>query len=130
MSQERVNVIRGVYEQWGAGDFEAAVGLFDPRVLLVMGPGFPDAGTYVGPEGVAAYTRGFLEPWEHITIEGEQFDDAGDTVVVRVRQRGTGSGSGAVTEFRYFHVWSFRGGKVIRFETFRERADALAAAGL
>ena len=33
-------------------------------------------------------------------------------------------------EFRYFHVWSFRGGKVIRLETFRERAEAFEAAGL
>jgi ketosteroid isomerase-like protein len=51
-------------------------------------------------------------------------------VVAAVRQRGVGSGSGAATEFRYFHVWSFRGAKVIRLENFRERAEALEAAGL
>jgi hypothetical protein len=31
---------------------------------------------------------------------------------------------------RYFQVWSFRGDKVIRLESFRERVDALEAAGL
>jgi ketosteroid isomerase-like protein len=95
-----------------------------------MGPGFPDAGTYLGPEGVAEYTRGFLEPWSRITIDAEEISEAGDSVVVAVWQRGTGTGSGAVTEFRYFHVWSFRGSRVIRFETFRERAEAIEAAGL
>ena len=29
-----------------------------------------------------------------------------------------------------FHVWSFRGERVIRLECFRERGEALAAAGL
>jgi ketosteroid isomerase-like protein len=130
MSGERVDVIRSVYERWSEGDFGAAVDLLDPLVVFVMGPGFPDAGTYIGPEGVAEYTRGFLEPWSRITIDAEEISEAGDSVVVAVWQRGTGTGSGAVTEFRYFHVWSFRGSRVIRFETFRERAEALEAAGL
>ena len=43
---------------------------------------------------------------------------------------GVGSESGAETEFRYFQVWSFRGRRVIRLENFRERSDALAAAGM
>jgi ketosteroid isomerase-like protein len=41
-----------------------------------------------------------------------------------------GSESGAPTDLRYYQVWSFRGGKVIRLENFRERAEALEAAGL
>ena len=51
-------------------------------------------------------------------------------VVVGVVQRGAGSGSGAETVLRYFHVWTFRGDKVVRWEDFRERAEALAAVGL
>ena len=34
------------------------------------------------------------------------------------------------TDFSYFNVWTFRGPKIIRFETFRERDQALAAVGL
>ena len=51
-------------------------------------------------------------------------------MLAAVRQRATGNTSGAVTEMRSFMVWSFRGGKVIRFETFRDRPDALDAVGL
>ena len=51
-------------------------------------------------------------------------------MVAAVVQRGVGDGSGAATEFRYFHVWSFRGGKAIRIENFRRRAEALEAVGL
>jgi uncharacterized protein len=130
MSEENVDAIRAVYEGFGNGDFRASLDVFDPLVLFVQNPGFPESGTYLGLERLAEYTRGFLEPWTHITIEAEEITDAGDTIVATVCQRGVGSESGARTEFRYFQVWSFRGGKVIRFENFRERSEALEAAGL
>jgi ketosteroid isomerase-like protein len=104
--------------------------VLDPLALFVVRPEFPDAGTYLGLDAMRAYTRGFLEPWTEITIEAEEITDTGDSVVVAVRQRGTGGESGALTELRYFQVWSFRGDRVIRLENFRERAEALEAVGL
>jgi ketosteroid isomerase-like protein len=130
MSRENGEVVRGVYERWGRGDFRASLEVADPLVLLVLRPGFPEAGTYLGIEKLVEYTRGFLEPWTQITIEAEDITAAGDSVVATVRQRGVGSQSGAPTEFRYFQVWSFRGNKVIRLENFRERSEALEAVGL
>ena len=129
MSRENVEAIRSIYERWGAGDFQAGVELFDPNIVFIMRPEFPDSGTYLGIEGVAEYMRNFLEPWSRITIEAKEIVAAGDSVIVAVSQVGVGSGSGAVTEFRYFHVWSFQGGRVIRFETMRERAEAMEAVG-
>lgn len=129
MSEENVDLVRGVYERWSEGDFRASVELFDPHVILVLRPEFPDAGTYSGPEAIVAYTRGLLEAWTHFMMEAEEIVPAGDTVVAGVRQRGVGSTSGIPTELRYFMVWTF-GRKVIRIESIRERADALEAAGL
>ena len=130
MSQENVQVVRSVYERWSQGDFRGGLDVLDPLVLFVLPPEFPDAGTYLGVERLAEYTRGLLEPWTRFTIEAEEIADAGDSVVVAVLQRGVGDESGAATEFRYFQVWSFRGPKVIRLENIRERAEALEAAGL
>jgi ketosteroid isomerase-like protein len=130
VSQENVEIVRDIYERWREGDFRANADVFDPLVLFVMRREFPDAGTYLGRERLAEYTRGFLESWSRITIEAEEITDAGDTVVAAICQRGVGEESGAATELRYFQVWSFRGGKVIRLEGFRERAEALEAAGL
>lgn len=129
-SQQNVEAVRAVYERWSEGDFRAAVGLLDPHVVLVLGPEFPDAGTHSGIEGIAAYTRGLLEPWTHFTIEAEEIVAAGDSVLVSVRQHGVGSTSGVPTELRYFMLWTFRAGRVIRLESIRERAEALQAAGL
>ena len=131
MSQENVKALRAVYDEWGKGNFRAGVDLYDPMVLLVQGAGFPDSGAFLGIESIAGYMRAFLEAWSKVTIEADDLRDAGDSVVAEVVQRGTGKGSGAAPdEFRYFHVWSFRGGKVIRLDVVRDQAEALEAAGL
>jgi ketosteroid isomerase-like protein len=130
MASENAEAVRGVYEGWSQGNFRASTDVLDPLVLFVVRPEFPDAGTYLGVGAVRDYTRGFLEPWTRIAIEAEEFTDAGDSVIVAVRQSGVGGESGAVTELRYFHVWTFRGGKAIRLENFRERAEAFEAVGL
>jgi ketosteroid isomerase-like protein len=129
MSEANVEIVQRVYESWGEGDFRTD-DVLDDHAVLVMRPEFPDTGTYLGPEAIAGYTRGFLEPWTHITIEAEEILPAGDSVLVAVRQRGEGEASGAMTEFRYFHLWTFRGGRAIRLESIRERDEALEAAGL
>jgi hypothetical protein len=51
-------------------------------------------------------------------------------VLVSVRQFGIGRASGIGGELRYFHVWTFRGDKVIRLEAIIDRDDACTAAGL
>ena len=130
MAEGNVESVRRIYESWRRGDFAGTTGVLDEHVLMVVRPEFPDTGTYLGPQGIAEYTRGFLEPWSEITIRAEEIIPAGDSVVVSVLQRGEGDASGAVTEFRYFHLWTFRGGKAIRLETIRERDEALEAAGL
>ena len=130
MLEEHVDALREVYARWSQGDFSASLEVSDPLILFVIGPDFPDAGTYLGFEGLRRYTRGFLEPWSSITIEAEEITPAGDSVVVAVLQRGAGGESGVTTEFRYFQVWSFRAAKAIRLENFRERAEAFEAAGL
>jgi ketosteroid isomerase-like protein len=62
--------------------------------------------------------------------EPEEVIDAGDSVFVGLRQWGRGKGSGVPVEYRFFGVWTFRDGKVIRYKGFNERAEALEAVGL
>jgi ketosteroid isomerase-like protein len=135
MSEEDVETIRAVYERWSEGDLRAALDLFDPHVVLVVPaallPDSPDGGTYLGTEAIAGYTRdALLRTWTDLTMEAEEIVAAGDSVLASVRVCGVGQASGASTEMRFFMLWTFRGRKVIRFESFRERAQALEAAGL
>lgn len=69
MSEENVEAVRAVYDRWREGDFWSSADVLDPLVLFVLPPGFLAAGTYLGLERLAEYTRGFLEPWTRVTIE-------------------------------------------------------------
>jgi ketosteroid isomerase-like protein len=131
MSLQNVELVRRIYECWGRGDFRAGGELYDPYVLLVLRPEFPEAGAYCGPDEIRKYMRDdFLADFESAAIAGEEFLDAGDSVVVRVNQRATGPESRAPVEMRYHQIWTFRGRSVIRIESVMERTDALEAVGL
>src|ERR687887_408165 len=93
MSEENVEVVRRIYGEWGRGNFREGTELYDPHVLLVVRPEFGLAsGVYCGPSEVARYMREvFLAEWEGLVIAGDEFVDAGDSVLVRVHQRGDGS---------------------------------------
>ena len=130
MSEQNVEAVRRVYERWAEGDFTASEEVLDPGAVLVLGPEFPDGGTYVGREGIRVYMHGFLESWTRITIEAEELTGSGDAVLAAVHQSGVGESSGVETDMRYFQVWTFRHGKVVRLEGFLDREQARAAAGL
>ena len=91
--------------------------------------GSPVDEAFYGIEAVVNFTRAILEDAQ-VTMEAEEIVDAGDGVLVAVHQRVTGKKSGVPLESRYFTVWSFRGDKAIRIESFGERTEALEAAGL
>jgi ketosteroid isomerase-like protein len=134
MSRKNVELVRRIYGEWGRGNFREGAELYDLHVLLIVRPEFGLAsgeGVYCGPDEVARYMREvFLPEWEGLAIAGDEFLDAGDSVVVHVHQHGTGRQSNAFGELRYFQVWTFRGTSVIRVESVMERTEALEAAGL
>lgn len=131
MSDPRVETLQRIYARWGKGDFSAGTELYDPHVVLVLRPEFPESGAHYGLDAIRTYMRGdFLRDFAGATIAGDEFIDAGDSVVVRVHQSAHGPRSGAPVSMRYFQVWTFRGDSVIRIESIMERPDAFAAAGL
>jgi ketosteroid isomerase-like protein len=60
----------------------------------------------------------------------EDFTDAGDQVLVTVYYSARGRGSGIEYEERLFDVYTFSDGQCVRKREFRERSEAVEAAGL
>jgi ketosteroid isomerase-like protein len=71
----------------------------------------------------------FAESFEDFRAEAEEFIDAGDRVVVAVRERGRARG-GVEFEHVFGILYTLRDGKVARMEWSDSPADALEAAGL
>ena len=85
---------------------------------------------YRGHEGVARATERWLEPYEGLTIELEKIVGAGDRLVSIHRVRGKARYTGIEGEGPVAYLWTFRGGKVIQFRSYRDPEEALEAAGL
>jgi ketosteroid isomerase-like protein len=127
-----VELIRETCATWSRGDLDATLGLIAGDARWEPSGKFIGSGqTYEGHEGVQRFWAVFREPWLDISLEPIEFTTVDDSrVLTRTRFRGTGRASGIVTETELFVVWTVESGKVTRYQSFGERADALGAAGL
>ena len=130
VSRERVEAVREAYAAFAQGEFGSHLRLFDPLVMFVPLQTFPGPLHYVGRKGITEYMRELFEATSEFRQHGEEFIDAGDSVIVAVHAEASGRESRTLTEMSYFAVWTFRGPAVIRLEHFEDRAEALAAVGL
>ena len=135
MSQENVEMIRGVYEAAAARDnAKPLVALCDTEVELdVSQAGWGDLTgqtDYHGHDGLRTVFKEWYGAWEDYEDHLEDLVDAGDKVVALVTSRGRGRASGVPVALKTPAVWTIREGKIVRVAWFQTPAQALEAAGL
>lgn len=121
-----VERIRGIYDAWATADFAATAGHFDEHVTLVISQDFPECGVFVGAAGMADWLGRFLENLEEVSMTSDDVRGFGDTVVAHVLLHSKGRASGVAGTNRFFHLFTFRGGKIVRLECVMTEAEALA----
>jgi ketosteroid isomerase-like protein len=126
MSQENVEIVRRAFEAWDSGDLADALAPFDDGLVIhpIIGP------DWHGHEGVLGMAADWIEGLADWSQTAQEFEDAGDRVVVQVHQTGIGEASGVPVESDYWYVFTFGGGKIVRWDMYANRAEALEAAGL
>ncbi|USN99230.1 MAG: nuclear transport factor 2 family protein [Phycisphaeraceae bacterium] len=128
MSQANVNLVRGLYDAFAAGDVPAVLGRMSQDIIWNEAENFPyaDGNPYVGPEAVlnGVFARCVAE-WDGFGVEIEEFLDAGETVVALGRYVGTYRETGRPQRTQVVHVWRIADGKVIGFQQY---ADTLGIA--
>jgi ketosteroid isomerase-like protein len=129
MSQGNVEIVRRCCEAFDRGDYRAALEALDPNIEYDM-THFPDGQIYHGHDGVREAFRIWLGTWEDYGQERDEPIDAGDEVIVPVREHGRGKGSGLDLVRTTFGVWTIRDGKAIRIRFYPTRDEALEAVGL
>jgi ketosteroid isomerase-like protein len=127
--EARVQQLRGLYDAWVTGDFDVGEDLFAPDIAFVTSEGFPDApGPGTGLARVERWRDQFLAAFQDLRIEALELEPVGERVLARVRQTGRFRATGIDVDVTYFHLWSFRGGRAIRFQAFEPTAEAEARA--
>jgi ketosteroid isomerase-like protein len=140
MSQENVEALRAFLEPWGreawtpeAWERGGVIDLsyLDPDVVY-EDENLPDhiGEAYRGHEGIARAAKRWVEPNEWLLVELEEILGDGDRLVSIHRLRSKARHSGIEFDMPLAYAWTFRDGKIVHFQSFREPDDALEAAGL
>jgi ketosteroid isomerase-like protein len=137
MSEENVEVVRNLY---ALGDFlnlnpDAIDPAFrdygDEQFEVHLPPDYPEGElVFRGREGLDQLSAMLKETWGEWRVEPERFLDAGNRVVVFARLVGKGGASGAPFELETTHVWTIHAGRAASVHVYRDRSEALEAAGL
>ena len=130
MSQERVDVVRGMYAAFGSGDIPAIIAALDPQVEWWEAESFiyADGNPYVGPDAVleGVFMR-IGNEWEGFAVSPEEVLDAGDTVIGHGYYSGAYKKNGERVRAQFAHFFTFRGEKVVKFQQYTDTAQFLRA---
>jgi ketosteroid isomerase-like protein len=134
MSQENVEVLRKAFSAYNTAfhtdDKSAFLALVDTDAVWHTSTGVLDP-VYRGHEGVSRWMTEFYEGWDELQVEPEEFVHArSDQVVVALRLRGRGKASGVAVNMLLYELMTFRNGKLVERQAFRNKTEALKAAGL
>jgi ketosteroid isomerase-like protein len=131
MPASNVEVVESGMEAWNREDMETLIALSDPEVEFVSIFAGMEGRTYRGYEGLREYFADMRDTWTEFHREIEGMIDAGDDqVVVFFRLHGTARVSGVPVDERVTTVFRLRRGRLYRMVVFRDREEALEAAGL
>jgi ketosteroid isomerase-like protein len=129
MAEPNIEVVRGLYRRFNAGDWDGVA-----QLIAADGVWVPDS--RVGEEPVRGrdrmieFLRDRAEMFDDYTVEPERFEENEGQVVALIRVIGRGSASGAGFDIRIGHVWVLRDGVIVRGEGYGDRGRALEAVGL
>src|SRR6185312_2778622 len=117
---------------YATGDFDriGLRSLLSPETEFVNPPDAIEPGVRRGPDEIRAAHRRAAASFDVFEHRATRLFDAGRSVVAQVTFRARGGASGAELEQQEVHTWTFRDGRVVRFEWGRDLGAALKAVGL
>jgi ketosteroid isomerase-like protein len=128
MSQENVEVIRAIHDEWLRGGL--ALDKFDPEMAMLESKALPGAASVYGIDAVQKYMESFANYWDEIRFEPQVYIEAGEQVVVIAQLVGRGKSSGIEVTRTWAYVWTLRGHRALCMEGYTNRDEALKAVGM
>jgi ketosteroid isomerase-like protein len=126
MSRENVERIKEGFAAHNRGDLDAMVELYDPEVVfetLLLG-------THHGNEAIRTIYAENQKTMAGYDVVPVELIDAGDKVVAVAQTVGAGSTSRISLDDAFAFVFTFKGDRVVREQAFRNRDEAIEAAGV
>jgi ketosteroid isomerase-like protein len=123
--QEDVETLRGAYEAFNERGVEAILEHLAPRFQVRDRESSPDRETRYGREGIKELFDSYMEAFDALRLEPEEFIDANGEILVSLHQLARGKGSGARVVSRIAHVWTMEEGAAVRLRIFADPETAV-----
>lgn len=130
MSEGSADLVRRIYDRLNRGDVGGVVELCHDDFVLDMSERVFNPDAYQGHEGVRRFHAGVRGAWKIYRWEVEEARVADDFVVAMLHCVGQAHEDAPDVDWRVAWLWKVQRGKAISARFYREREDALKAAGL
>jgi len=129
MNPDNVAIVQKVYADFGAGNIDAIVAAMADDIEWKEPPSGvpPFAGTRRGREQVAGFFRSLLEKVEPLQFDPREFIVHGDRVLVLGYYRFRARPTGKLWETDWVMVWTLAGGRVAKFQIYKDSAAEVDA---
>lgn len=119
MSEQIIEVVKGVYDAFARGDIPTVLEAFAEDVEWFEAEGMPYGGLYRSGDAVLQNVFGpIAADVEGFAVTPEEYIASGAKVAALVRYTGTGKATGKALDEPAVHVWEMRDGKLVRFRQF------------
>jgi uncharacterized protein len=126
----QIEVLKEFFAAINRNDMQAITKDFAAEIVRIEPEGFPSAGTYRGISEVKAHVTKGRGTWAEGSCDPEKFLMNGDRVIVYLHAWVRLKDSTEWVGGRFADGFVFHDGRIIRYLSFGDRADALRWAGI
>lgn len=131
MSQQHLDLVRSGFDAYQRRDVQAMCDVAHAQCeLFTFTEGVVAAQPFRGHAGIADWMAHELEPWEEWRVEPGEVREVGERVLARAMVTARGQGSSVELTADSGMVFEFREGRIMRFWSYLNWHEALAAVGL
>jgi ketosteroid isomerase-like protein len=130
MAEDNVDLVYRAFDAVNRRDIDAFLALMSPNIVFVPRLVAVEGGELRGHAGVRKWWASILDAFPDFEATVLEVRAANTFTIGRMRYRGRGGGSTAPFEETIWLVSNWQNGKSVWAKSFRDRAEALAAAGL
>jgi ketosteroid isomerase-like protein len=124
----RIALIHQAFADFAARDAQALAAFLHPEVESRVYPPLLNTGTWHGPAGFAAMTRGWEEAFGFVSYDVRGIEPIDQrNLIVAVHQEAAGAGSGAPVALDVYFLIELDDDRAIRFQVHADRDSALQA---
>lgn len=130
MTMNNVDLVKGVYAAFGAGDVPKVLGAMHPQIQWTQSAGYKIGGVHRSPQAVLENVFAKIQvAYDSFSVDVERLIGAGNVVVMQGHYVAKGKATGQSVRAAVAHVLELADGKIVRFDQYLDTATINAVIG-